>query len=266
MARSYIESHKAPGKGESYDGYYASDLETQYLWRQEQRVLAAVLDQYYAKRPVHLLDFACGTGRIAGFLENRVASSWGVDVSDSMLSVARKKLAHTRLLQVNLIEECPFPKASFNLITAFRFFLNAEPELRKATVKALAPLLADDGFFVFNIHRNSHSLYYWPTRFYRRLYHSQPEVTSSIGECSQLVREVGLTIVRVYPVGLLHLPRFHFSERTRQWIDGVAMRRSVLGRLSDCPTVVARKIPGKNPDLFRQPPQPIENSVFEKRK
>lgn len=241
MPGSYIDSHKAPGKGESYDGCYASDPETQYLWRQEQRVLAEVLDHYYAKRPVHLLDFACGTGRIAGFLENRVASSCGVDVSGSMLSVACKKLSHTRLLQMNLVEECPFPRASFNLITAFRFFLNAEPELREAATKVLASLLADDGFFVFNIHRNSHSLNYWLTRFYCRFHHSQPEVASSIGECSQPLRVAGLTIVRVYPVGLLHLPRCHFSDRTRHWVDGVARRSSVLGRLSDSPIAVARK-------------------------
>jgi predicted TPR repeat methyltransferase len=215
----------------------------QYRWRQEQRVLAEVLDHYYAKRPVHLLDFACGTGRIAGFLENRVASTCGVDVSDSMLSVAHKKLAHTRLLKVNLVEECPFPRASFNLITAFRFFLNAEAELTKAVVKALEPLLADDGFFVFNIHRNSRSLYYCLAGFYCRLRKSQPEFTSSIGECSQPLREVGMRIARVYPVGLLHVPRCHFSERIRQWVDGIAMRSSVLGRLSDSPIVVARKNP-----------------------
>jgi len=238
---SYIDSHKAPGKGESYDNYYASDPEMGYLWGQEQRVLARVLDDYYGKQPAHLLDFACGTGRVAGFLESRVASSWGVDVSGSMLSEARKKLVQTRLLEANLLEECPFPKASFNLITAFRFFLNAESRLRTAAVKALEPLLADDGCFVFNIHQNRHSLYFWPTQLYCRMRHAEPYVTLSIGECSRVLRSVGLKIIRVYAVGLLHLPKCHFPDGIRQWVDGAAMRRSVLGRLSDSPIVVARR-------------------------
>jgi ubiquinone/menaquinone biosynthesis C-methylase UbiE len=240
-APSYIDSHKAPGKGESYDEYYASDPERRYLWEQERRVLNCILREFYGDKAVHLLDFACGTGRIASFLESQVASSCAVDVSDSMLEVARKKLVRARLLNANLLIENPFPKASFNLITAFRFFLNAEPDLRTAALKTLEPLLEESGCLVFNIHQNTHSLYYWPTRLYTRLLQKESSVTLSIGQCSQVLKQVGLKIVRVYPVGLLHIPKLRFRDRTRKWVDEAAIRCSVLGRISDSPIIVARK-------------------------
>lgn len=241
--RSYEESHQAPGKGESYETYYSSDPEMQYLWRQECRVLERVLEEYFRGQPPHLLDFACGTGRIASFLESRVASSYAVDISDSMLDIARKKLTRTNLFKVNLIKERPFPEKSFNLITAFRFFLNAEPELRLAALRALEPLLAEGGCFVFNIHQNLHSLYYWPSHLYARIRHIPPDVTLSIGECDAILRQVGLRIERVYPVGLLHIPKLRFSDSMRERVDGVAMRSISLGRMSDSPIIVARRNP-----------------------
>jgi SAM-dependent methyltransferase len=239
--RSYVDSHKAPGKGDSYDAYYASNSEMRYLWAQERRVLDCLLGEWFSGRVPALLDFACGTGRITGFLEDRVASSCGVDVSDSMLAVARAKLTRTRLLKVNLLEKCPFPKGSFDLITAFRFFLNAEPELRLAVLRALEPLVARDGCLVFNVHQNRHSLYYWPERVCSRMRRIEPSVTLSIGECKRILRHVGLEIVRIYPVGLLHLPKLRFSNAARERFDRLAMRSSTLARFSDSPIVVARR-------------------------
>ncbi len=239
---SYVDSHKPPRKGEAYDAYYNSDSEMRYLWAQERHVLAQVLREFYANRPVHLLDFACGTGRISGFLESRVESSCGVDVSDSMLMEARKKLTRTALRRVNLIEDCPFAPKSFNLITAFRFFLNAEPELRRAAVEVLEPLLAEDGCFVFNIHQNKHSIYYSPTELYCRMRHLEPVRTLGIRECANILGQVGLKMCRVYSIGLLHVPKLRFRDPVRKWVDGLAMRWSALGRLSDSPIIVARRV------------------------
>jgi SAM-dependent methyltransferase len=238
---SYVDSHKAPGKGVEYDAYYSSDHEAQYLWQQERRVLVRLLHEFFDGRSAHLLDFACGTGRITSFLETRVESSCAVDVSDSMLEVARQKLVRTRLLKVNLLEENPFPNNHFNLITAFRFFLNAELELRAAAWRALTPLLADDGCLVFNIHQNRHSLYYWPKRLYCRARHREPVTTLAIGECAHALKQVGLKIIRIYPVGFLRIPKLHFPDRIREVIDGAAMRSDLLSRFSDSPIIVARR-------------------------
>lgn len=239
--QSYIESHQAPGRGEAYDTFYAEDPEVRYLWQQERRVLRQLLRDFYPENPVHLLDFACGTGRITRFLESRVASSCGVDVSEAMLSVARQKLRRTTVLSLNLLEDCPLRAQSFNLITAFRFFLNAEPELRSAALRTLEPLLAQGGCLVFNVHQNRHSLYYGPTWLYYRLRHVPAVPTLTIDECRPLLEQVGLRICRVYPVGLLHLPKLRFSGPARKRVDGWAMRWRGLSRFSDSPIVVARR-------------------------
>jgi predicted TPR repeat methyltransferase len=79
---TYLDSHKAPGKGRPYDSDYATDPLLRYLWQEEQAVLDRILADYYASTPVDLLDFACGTGRVAGALEDRVRSVTGIDVSE----------------------------------------------------------------------------------------------------------------------------------------------------------------------------------------
>ena len=61
---TYVDSHKAPGKGAFYDEYYATEPVLQYLWEKEQEVLVGILAEFYAGTPIDLLDFACGTGRI----------------------------------------------------------------------------------------------------------------------------------------------------------------------------------------------------------
>src|SRR3974377_642235 len=149
---SYVLSHMAPEKGATYDAMYVSDPWQRRLWRREQEILSHIVHRLYQGREIRLLDFACGTGRIASILEGQVHSTTGVDVSDSMLAVARSKLTRTRLAQTNLIEDNVLAGEQFNLITAFRFFPNAEPELRKRALGILATLLSPDGYLVFNNH------------------------------------------------------------------------------------------------------------------
>ena len=69
---SYTESHKYEAKGAEYEAYYQNKAWQRFLWSREQDIILRILDKYFANRDVHLLDFACGTGRITEFLENRV--------------------------------------------------------------------------------------------------------------------------------------------------------------------------------------------------
>ena len=92
---SYKESHKYEAKGDEYEAYYQNKAWQKFLWSREQVIILKILEKYFAGRDVHLLDFACGTGRITQFMENRVKTSTGVDVSSSMLTVAKEKLKRT---------------------------------------------------------------------------------------------------------------------------------------------------------------------------
>ena len=240
-APTYSDSHKTAGKGRQYDEYYGSDPWARYLWSREQEVLAQALDEFMGPRSVRALDFACGTGRICSFLETRVASCTGVDVSEAMLAEARRKLQRTTLHNANLMEASPFEKESFDLITAFRFFVNAEPALRKAAVKALAELLKPDGVFIFNDHQNINSPYMRVARAYAGFRGFGVFNVLSIAECRALVGEVGLEIVRVYPVGLLRVPKLELPEGLQRAADRLAGLWPRASRWSTSPILVARR-------------------------
>jgi len=239
---SYRESHKYEGKGAEYEAYYRNKAWKRFLWSREQEILLRILEKYFTNRDVHLLDFACGTGRITELLENRVKTSTGIDVSGSMLAVAKKKLKRTEIIETDITAENILKPRKFNLITAFRFFLNAEPELRSAAIKAIAELLDEDGYLVFNNHQNSGS----PWIKLRHAHHRKknPEVTfnvMSIGQMKKLAEGAGLEIVEIYPVGFFNPPKVPVSYRLNRAIDWAAGKFNVLNRFSESPIAVCRR-------------------------
>ena len=239
---SYVDSHKAPGKGRQYDEYYATDAWGRYLWSREQEVLTQALEMFFGSRKdVRALDFACGTGRISSFLERHVASCTGVDVSEAMLEQARRKLERTTLVNANLLEGSPFEKESFDLITAFRFFVNAEPALRRAALRALAPLLAPGGHLIFNNHQNIDAPYMRLARAYAAWRGFEAFNVLSIAQCRELVAEVGLEIVHVFPVGTLRLPKLALPDALYRMADRIASASAITARLATSPILVARR-------------------------
>lgn len=237
---SYRDSHIQEGKGAIYDEHFRTERWRKILWHQEQYVLISFLDTYFKNRAVNLLDFACGTGRIAGFLENRVETSMAVDVSKTMLDEAEKKLKRTRIIQADLTKNNVLEGRKFNLITAFRFFLNAEPGLRTEVLQMLVSLLSKDGYIVFNNHKNKTSPLVWPKYFYHNKIRKSRIQFMSHSEIKELARQAGIEIIRVYPVGLLSLPRIKPPEKLNQYVDNMAMRFRLSGILSESPVVVCR--------------------------
>jgi ubiquinone/menaquinone biosynthesis C-methylase UbiE len=246
---SYKESHKYAAKGAEYEQYYQTQTWQRFLWSREQEIILKILEKYFADRDVHLLDFACGTGRITALLENRVKTSTGVDVSGSMLAIAKKKLKRTEIIEADITVENVLKPRKFNLITAFRFFLNAEPELRSATLRALVELLDKDGCFVFNNHQNSGSP--WTKLLYMRHRRKNPEgifnVMSS-QEMDELVQGAGLEIIEIYPVGFFHPPKVPVSYLLNRAVDNVAGRFKFLNQFSESPIAVCRRRENRSDD------------------
>ena len=238
---SYGDSHKAEGMGERYDHLYATDLWHMFLWSREQRILSDFLDSYFQGRDIHLLDFACGTGRLTSFFENRVTTSVGVDVSESMLEKARQRLNRTELIQADLTKGNVLQGRKFNLITAFRFFLNAEPKLRQAVMAVLVPLLTEDGYFVFNNHRNISSpmvrlRYIWGCKI-----RGGRGNFMSTKEMKNLVEDFGLEVAKIFPVGFLSLPKGSLPESWNHTIDSIGMKFKWLAPYSESPIMVCRR-------------------------
>lgn len=94
---SYRESHTK--KGHDYSKSFEEVPHQSMVWQLERRVLDRIVAKYFPKDKPRHFDFACGTGRILGYLADRVRTSTGVDVSDTMLSVARQAVAGAEILR-----------------------------------------------------------------------------------------------------------------------------------------------------------------------
>jgi SAM-dependent methyltransferase len=205
-ASDYRESHQAQEKGRSYESDFEELKYRRYMWSWEQQVLGDILERFFsAGQRIRYLDFACGTGRITRFLEGRVAISYGVDVSDSMLDVARRTLVKTKLIKADITESDPLAGETFDLITAFRFFLNAQEELREKVMMALAKRLDRRGSLVLNVHMNHSCVLARLVRTKRRLLRRDPYAltTLSTERIGQLADRCGLRIVRTYHRGVV---------------------------------------------------------------
>ena len=170
MSRSYRGDFAEGAVAEDYDrqvfseGSYAS-----LLWEIERRYLDAFLHNFpVSAETINYLDFACGTGRVLAFVAPKVESARGVEVSPEMAIRARRRAPAADVVQADITEGTPV-EGRYDLITAFRFFLNAEPSLRLGAMQALAARLSGPhGRIVFNVHAHipSHKLLTLP---YRRL-------------------------------------------------------------------------------------------------
>jgi SAM-dependent methyltransferase len=220
----YIDRHKA--RGPDYDETFSPELNPYraMMWRLEQEALDATLRDHLASGRVSLLDFACGTGRILGHFHGQVASATGVDVSPSMMEVARKAAPNAELIEADLSQKDTLGERSFDLITAFRFFPNAEPELRRSVLVVLARHLAPNGLLVFNNHKNRNSL---TRRISRLLGRAITRGTMSHEEVEALLASAGLRIQTMVPLGTLPLSDRHLLlpvrllERLERWFSRV---------------------------------------------
>jgi ubiquinone/menaquinone biosynthesis C-methylase UbiE len=227
---SYTDSHK--GKGQDYQESFAPEVNPHraMVWRLEQRALDDILRNHLAAGQASHLDFACGTGRILAHFDGRVASSTGVDVSSSMMQVARNLAPGAELIEADLTQRDVLDQRYFDVITAFRFFPNAEPELRRAVLEVLVRHLAPQGVLVFNNHKNRSSL---PRRILRFLGRNVAEPTMSEAEVQALVAGAGLRIEKIIPLAILpfsdnrFVPPVALLEMVERPISGFAALRGI---------------------------------------
>jgi SAM-dependent methyltransferase len=115
--------------------------------------LSQVLARLFPTQIPRYLDFACGTGRITQRIESQAGDSVGVDVSETMLAAARSKCRNTRFVRADLTRD-DVELGLFDLVTSFRFFGNAQSDLRSAVLAAIHRRLRPGGYLIINSHRN----------------------------------------------------------------------------------------------------------------
>jgi len=193
-AQDYRSSHQQSGA--HYDSTLFTTPFDAYMDRWEAQHLAALLPRLYPARIPRYLDFACGTGRITQRVAPLAVESVGVDVSESMLEGARAKCPGTRFLCVDLTRR-DTGLGLFDLVTSFRFFGNAQDELRTAALGAIARHVRPGGHLVINNHRNPGAL----MDVARRMSGGAPELDLSHAKLRTLLRKHGFDIVEAKAIG-----------------------------------------------------------------
>lgn len=240
----YRASHAGEESARRYEeDIYREGSYDEILWRIERELLIKeirALQKEVGK--IQYLDFACGTGRIISFLEPITEEAYGVDVSSAMLARAREKVKKSQLIDADLTTNDVLRDKTFNLITAFRFFLNAEPELRANALSLLKQKLKDEkSIFIFNMHGNiiSHRLLtkFWYILRGRRL------KTSSLREAKKLASSHGLKVIRWYGVGVFPKIFYRYvSPRLLLTLDKLFFSLPIFKYVSYDLVFVCRKI------------------------
>lgn len=236
----YRESHAVPSAGIAYNktyeaGYYAA------LWNGIERPLLEEILREFGGPQRKCLDFACGTGRITNVAAEYFGQVVGVDVSAPMLACVTGA-ANVRILQIDITRESL--GEAFDVITAFRFFLNAGQRLREEALDSLRDHLKETGRLVCNIHMNAVSPFGLASRIVNHFPFSRVRNTMSAGEMTALLHSAGFSVERLIGYGYLPrpgnlLPRF--CERCVEPADRLARALRMPARFAQQLLFVAKK-------------------------
>jgi SAM-dependent methyltransferase len=202
---------------------YAPGTYDSFIWGLERHLLVRLAQKLAATRPaLKYLDFACGTGRVLQALAPYAARAHGVDVSPVMVQCAAEKVSTASIRLGDLLASPDIADRDYDLITAFRFFLNAEPELRLAYLTDLCSRLKDaESRLLFNIHANTLGLDGLAARIARTNVMSPLEVRG-------LIRKAGLEVVAWHGLGTMPACRsglYGLSSAMRSFDRWAAGRR-----------------------------------------
>lgn len=203
QSTSYRHSHQK--KGREYHDKFQSNSYRRLAWRWERCVLDQVVAELPPENRESLLDLACGTGRIIGHLNQHFSRSVGIDISANMLKVAAAEVPGVRLVHGDVTDPLVLEQDRFDVITAFRFFANAEPALRGAVIDKISSLLRPGGILVANNHKNCRSLQYRLSRAKSALLHREAEGEQCLAteELVSRLRLRGLVLTAIRSWGIL---------------------------------------------------------------
>ncbi len=205
-AADYRRSHVGAALAAAYHDDFTARLPGRYWATVEQPLLADLLAEA-SSRPLdqmHHLDVASGSGRVLAWLQPRTARSTAIDISDDMLAHARAAVPAAAFV-VGDASTMRFGQP-FDLVTAFRFFLNAGPELRADVLDRIGECLAPGGLLVANIHAQPWSTLGLWRRAKRRLGHPADSVLTA-ADFGQLLADHGFEVVAERTYGYLPLTR-----------------------------------------------------------
>lgn len=184
-------------RGATYDKTLAGTPFDHYMAEWERQHVTRIVRGLYPQGVGRYLDFACGTARITSVVAPLCGEVVGVDISPTMLSAARGKLPRATFHQCDLTAD-DVDLGQFDLVTAFRFFGNAQPDLRQSALGAICRRLKPRGHLLINSHRNPRALYALLGRLTGAPEHG---MDLHFGKVRELLADHGLHITLVQPIG-----------------------------------------------------------------
>lgn len=171
MSRAnYRECHVQGDDVDAYRDVYAAGYYAAQWQQLEQPWLRRVFDELTAGGARTMLDLACGQGRITLLGAKYFDHVQGIDYSELMLARAQQSQAEDHsLANADLRFEVGDVRtfdahAPYDVVTAFRFLLNAEDDLRLEGIRCARRNIAPAGTFIANVHCAATSPLAW---FYR---------------------------------------------------------------------------------------------------
>ena len=209
-------------KGDRYDDELSANAWNAYTAEHELNIIRDIIKKFFNGRVKRCMDFACGTGRLTAVLQDLAEECVGIDVSPSMLDIAKQKCKKATFSLCDLTKDNP-DLGAFDLITAFRFFGNAQDELRLAALSALHRYLAPQGYLVLNNHRNpkavQHRLFSWTG--------GASSMDLSAAKLKRHAQACGWVSVDMYGIGCWSL-----RHRWQSWVEDRSKGVDFLEKLS----------------------------------
>ena len=222
------------------------------IYRLEKEVLRDVFSRLPCQDP-KVMDFACGSGRWTRVLETLSDRTLGVDVSPQMISRAKETCRMTEFVVTDITSEQVSDALcgrKFNVITAFRFYKNAQDALRQSVTDALPTYLEEEGLFVFDLHLNTHSFMGLLANLMRllqfpRLFGMSELLirTMSMADVKRLFADSAFEVVDYYGMGFLP-GRSNTVLLPQKWLyslEAFFTRRQLFRRLSYTLLIIAKK-------------------------
>ena len=189
----YTNSHFHKGK----DYHERFDLlpGRKIIWEIEKKILDKFL---FNLENIDHLDFAGGTGRISEYLKNKCKIQYLIDSSEKMIGHAQKILNNVTFINKDF-KEIDNLNNKFDLVTAFRFFPNAEPHLRDLAMKFISLQLKNGGYLIINNHKNFWSI----PLFFQRLTFRSNGFGMTHKEIKLITNKYNLKIIDYYSCGII---------------------------------------------------------------
>ncbi|MBS0196601.1 MAG: class I SAM-dependent methyltransferase [Planctomycetes bacterium] len=136
-------NYQDPNVAEVYDAQRLKNVRDRVFHNMEIKSIARAARSMPAEWRV--IELPSGTGRTLVPLAERFAFVQGVDISEQMLSVARRRFANAKNVQLNQAngEALPFKDNEFNAAFSCRLFGHTPPEVRMSILKELARVSSD---------------------------------------------------------------------------------------------------------------------------